>query len=99
MRRSPVEGLNPREGGGSDGKRKSESLLESVKRLEVRKPFLPSLLGTFDGGVGRAPRVLFNLALAFSRRSSRSAISSWSVCDCEESAASLLIEEAWSTDL
>jgi hypothetical protein len=31
MRRSPVEGLNPREGGGSDGKRKSESLLEVSK--------------------------------------------------------------------
>jgi hypothetical protein len=40
MRRSLVEGLNPREGGGSDGKRKSESLLESVKRLDVRKALL-----------------------------------------------------------
>jgi hypothetical protein len=35
-----VEGLNPTEGGGSDGKRKSESLLESVKRLDVRKALL-----------------------------------------------------------
>jgi hypothetical protein len=40
MRRSPVEGLNPREGGGSDGKRKSEFLLESAKQLDVRKVLL-----------------------------------------------------------
>ncbi len=42
MRRSPVEGLNPREGGGSDGKRKrkSESLLESATQLDVREALL-----------------------------------------------------------
>jgi hypothetical protein len=53
MRRSPVEGLNPREGGGSDGKRKSEFLVQVSKETGIKgKPLLPLLLGTVAGGVG-----------------------------------------------
>lgn len=65
------------------------------------KPYIPSLLGIFAGGI-EGPWLtwaLFNLALAFSRRPSSSTISSSIACDCEESTVSLLIEEACSREL
>jgi hypothetical protein len=65
------------------------------------KSYIPSLLGIFAGGI-EGPWLtwaLFNLALAFSRRSSSSTISSSIACDCEESTVSLLIGEACSREL
>jgi hypothetical protein len=96
-----VGGRNLRAGGGSDELMKSEALSRWARNLDKRENPIPLLLGIVAGGVEGSllTWAWFNLALAFSRRSSSSTISSSIACDCEESTVSLFIGEACSREL